>query len=87
MARGKRAIGALRSGIHAAERDRRGDRRLHFPVHVWIGDAAEEILELAREVGADLIIAGRRGLRGIERVVPAIPQRMRPVAARRKMCR
>lgn len=43
--------------------------RVHFFVHVRIGHAAEEILSLAREVGADLIIVGSRGLRGVERLV------------------
>jgi nucleotide-binding universal stress UspA family protein len=43
--------------------------RVHFFVHVRIGHAAEEILELAREVGADLIIVGSKGLTGVERLV------------------
>ncbi|HEY0986374.1 MAG TPA: universal stress protein, partial [Kofleriaceae bacterium] len=40
-----------------------------FFVHVRIGRAAEEILELARDVGADLIIVGSKGLTGVERLV------------------
>jgi nucleotide-binding universal stress UspA family protein len=32
--------------------------RVHFFVHARIGKASEEILQLAREVGADLIITG-----------------------------
>ena len=43
--------------------------RVHFFVHVRIGHAAEEILELARQVGADLIIVGSKGLTGVERLV------------------
>ena len=43
--------------------------RVHFFVHVRIGHAAEEILDLAREVGADLIIVGSQGLTGVERLV------------------
>lgn len=43
--------------------------RVHFFVHVRIGHPAEEILDLAREVGADLIIVGSKGLTGIERLV------------------
>jgi nucleotide-binding universal stress UspA family protein len=43
--------------------------RVHFFVHVRIGRAAEEILELARDVGADLIIVGSKGLTGVERLV------------------
>lgn len=43
--------------------------RIHFCVHVRIGHAAEEILALAREIGADLIIVGSKGLVGVERLV------------------
>jgi nucleotide-binding universal stress UspA family protein len=43
--------------------------RVHFFVHVRIGHAADEILELAREVGADLIIVGSKGLTGVQRLV------------------
>lgn len=43
--------------------------RVHFFVHVRIGRATEEILDLAREVGADLIIVGSEGLTGVERLV------------------
>ena len=43
--------------------------RVHFFVHARIGKPAEEILDLAREVGADLILVGSKGLTGIERLV------------------
>jgi nucleotide-binding universal stress UspA family protein len=42
---------------------------LHFFVHARIGKAAPEILGLARDVGADLILLGSRGLTGLERAV------------------
>jgi nucleotide-binding universal stress UspA family protein len=42
--------------------------RVHFFVHARIGaKPAVEILQLAREVGADLIIVGSHGLTGVER--------------------
>lgn len=43
--------------------------RINFFVHARIGKPAEEILAIAREVGADLIIVGSHGLTGIERLV------------------
>lgn len=43
--------------------------RVHFYVHARIGKPAEEILQLAREVGADLIVVGSKGLTGVERIV------------------
>ena len=43
--------------------------RIHFNVHARIGKPADEILQLAREVGADLIIVGSKGLKGVERFV------------------
>jgi nucleotide-binding universal stress UspA family protein len=43
---------------------------LHFHVHVRISrHPAKEILELAREVGADLIVVGCHGFKGLERVM------------------
>jgi nucleotide-binding universal stress UspA family protein len=43
--------------------------RIHFFVHARIGKAADEILAVAREVGADLIIVGTKGLTGVERMM------------------
>jgi nucleotide-binding universal stress UspA family protein len=45
------------------------DDRVHFFVHARIGVPAPEILELADEVGADLIIVGSTGLTGVERML------------------
>ena len=45
------------------------ESRVHFFVHVRIGKPAEELLALARDVGADLIIVGSKGLTGVERLV------------------
>lgn len=44
--------------------------RIHFHVHVRVArNPTKELLALAREVGADLIVVGCKGLRGIERLV------------------
>jgi nucleotide-binding universal stress UspA family protein len=45
------------------------DHRVHFFVHARIGKPAKEILGVAQDVGADLIIVGSKGLTGIERAV------------------
>lgn len=43
-------------------------QRVHFFVHARIGEKpATEILQLAKEIGADLIIVGNHGLTGVER--------------------
>jgi nucleotide-binding universal stress UspA family protein len=43
--------------------------RVHFFVHARIGKPADEILALAKEVGADLIVIGTKGLTGVEHFV------------------
>jgi nucleotide-binding universal stress UspA family protein len=42
---------------------------VHFYVHARIGKAAEQVLHLAREIGADFIIIGSHGKTGVERMV------------------
>jgi nucleotide-binding universal stress UspA family protein len=42
---------------------------VQFFVHARIGKAAEQILHLAREIGADMIIVGSHGKTGVERIV------------------
>ena len=43
--------------------------RIMFYVHTRIGAAAEEIQQLAREVGAELIIVGTKGASGMQRLL------------------
>lgn len=42
---------------------------VHFFVHARIGKAADEILGLAEEVGADLIIVGSKPMSSLERLI------------------
>lgn len=42
---------------------------VQFYVHARIGKAADQILHLAREIGADMIIIGSHGKTGVERLV------------------
>lgn len=41
--------------------------------HAIPGDPAEAVLMVAREVGADLIVVGNRGMRGARRVLGSVP--------------
>jgi nucleotide-binding universal stress UspA family protein len=43
--------------------------RVHFFVHARIGRPAQEILNLAVDVGADMIVVGSRDVHGVERLV------------------
>lgn len=45
------------------------DNPVQFFVHARIGKPAQEILGVAKDVGADLIIVGSKGLTGLERAV------------------
>ena len=60
---------ALTDEIEQELRNTKTGMRVHFYVHARIGKPAQEILDLAREVGADLIIVGSKGLTGVERFV------------------
>ena len=42
---------------------------IHFFVHARIGKPAQEILELAEDVGADLVLVGTHGYTGVQRLV------------------
>ncbi|MDX2086479.1 MAG: universal stress protein [Kofleriaceae bacterium] len=55
----------LEQRLHAAAHP----GNVHFFVHVRIGKPADEILQLANELGADMIIIGTKGLTGVEHLV------------------
>lgn len=48
---------------------RDAEREVQFFVHARIGHPAVEILEVAREVGADLLFIGSHGKTGVERLL------------------
>ena len=60
---------ALATEVHGALMAAHVTARVTFFVHARIGKAEEEILECARQNGADLIIVGSHGLTGLERVL------------------
>jgi nucleotide-binding universal stress UspA family protein len=41
--------------------------------HALPGDAAQAILQVADEVGADLVVVGNKGMQGIRRVLGSVP--------------
>jgi nucleotide-binding universal stress UspA family protein len=45
------------------------EQPIEFFVHARIGDPVEEILDLAQEIGADLIVIGAHGRTGIRRLL------------------
>ncbi|HEY4175469.1 MAG TPA: universal stress protein [Kofleriaceae bacterium] len=53
----------------AAFAGRRTASEVQFYVHARIGKAADEILQVAEELGADLILIGSHGKTGLERLV------------------
>jgi nucleotide-binding universal stress UspA family protein len=65
----QRVHDAMRSLIEQELRAHGTTGRVHYFVHARIGKPADEILGVARDVGADLIIVGSKGLTGLERLV------------------
>lgn len=67
------AAEAVQQRIHeracAAFAGRETAAEVQFYIHARIGQAAEQILDVAREVGADLIFIGSHGKTGIERLL------------------
>lgn len=49
---------------------------LRVRAHVASGEPAEVIVSVARSVGADLIVVGDRGMRGLGRVFGSVPRRV-----------
>jgi len=60
---------ALTEEVEAELRGTAGTSSVHFCVHVRIGKPAEELLGVARGVGADLIIVGSRDITSLQRLV------------------
>jgi nucleotide-binding universal stress UspA family protein len=63
----ERVQSALLERLGAIFAARAPEQSIEFFVHARIGDAVEEILDLAREIGADLIVIGTHGRTGIRR--------------------
>jgi len=48
-------------------------RGLEPVLHGGIGDPGEVIVQRAEEVGADLVVVGNRGMKGVRRVLGSVP--------------
>ena len=48
-------------------------RGLKPVVHAASGDPADAIVRIAEEVGADLVVVGNKGMKGVRRVLGSIP--------------
>jgi nucleotide-binding universal stress UspA family protein len=48
-------------------------RGLEPVLHGGTGDPAEVIVQRAEEVGADLVVVGNRGMKGVRRVLGSVP--------------
>jgi len=48
-------------------------RGVGVETHVASGDPAQEIVDVARRVGADLIVVGNRGMKGARRLLGSVP--------------
>lgn len=60
---------ALDVAVRDEMRDSAPGVEIPFHVHARIGKPAAELCELAREVGADLVVVGSHGLTGLERLL------------------
>jgi nucleotide-binding universal stress UspA family protein len=61
---------SLAAVVHAALERNKVSARINFFVHARISKhVSDEILDLAREVGAELVVVGSQGLTGLERLV------------------
>jgi nucleotide-binding universal stress UspA family protein len=61
--------------LQRAQEEARG-RNLEFEVHAPKGDAADSLVQTAREQDADLIVLGSRGMRGARRMLGSVPNKV-----------
>jgi nucleotide-binding universal stress UspA family protein len=58
------------------QRARASARELQIEVHAPKGDAADSLIQTAKDQDADLIVMGSRGMRGARRVLGSVPNKV-----------
>jgi len=61
-------------GVHAASQAERAGVKCE--THLVPGDAADALIDVAEQVGADLIVVGNRGMTGARRVLGSVPNKV-----------
>ncbi|MCE4627813.1 MAG: universal stress protein [Desulfurococcales archaeon] len=64
----KPLVDAAKSALEKLAERLRKEKGVEVETHVVIGDPAESIVDIAKDFDVDLIVVGRRGLSGIERL-------------------
>ena len=67
------ATRAAQAALALAEISDARETKAATQAHVLPGDPADVILQVAREVDADLIVVGNRGMHGARRVLGSVP--------------
>jgi nucleotide-binding universal stress UspA family protein len=57
-------------------RERLGERGVTVRTHLCSGDAADALLTIAADEGAQMIVVGNRGMSGARRVLGSVPNRV-----------
>ena len=78
---GRRARARSTARTHPARREHGAvdghagpiNRRRNFTTHALPGDPAKAILQVAQDVGADLIVVGNKGMKGKGRFLGSVP--------------
>ncbi len=67
------------ANVQAVVEEAVADVRIHgveAKSHTVTGDAAEALLEVAKQEDADLIVVGNRGMHGVKRVLGSVPNKV-----------
>jgi nucleotide-binding universal stress UspA family protein len=44
--------------------------------HVWVGEPADALVQIAEDQGAQMIVVGNRGMTGARRAIGSVPNRV-----------